>query len=101
MSQIEMTELAAQWPREQFEQWQKEGIIALTTTYTEYLQMRCSQAELARRDRIELYGEDLAEVPIEAPPDLSPEDEAALIEAWAYVAKEREQKAAVSASIAA
>ncbi|MGH9837668.1 MAG: hypothetical protein ACREEM_02665 [Blastocatellia bacterium] len=83
---ITQAELETKWPREQFEQWNREGKISASGSYEEYLEMRWSQVELARLQKIELYGEDLDEVPYEEPPDLTPEDEASLLEAWRYVA---------------
>jgi len=82
-------ELMMKWPREEFEEMKFLGDFAASVTYEQFLDMKMAQAELARQQKIELFGEDLAEVPIEEPPDLTPEDEAALIEAWAQVAAER------------
>lgn len=83
------SELMMKWPREEFEKTRLSGDFAASVTYEQFLDMKMSQIELARRQKIELFGEDLAEVPIEEPPDLTPEDEAALTKAWAQVAAER------------
>lgn len=84
-----IADIMAKWTPDVFAALQSQGYFSSSTTYQEFIEMKIEQAELARRDRIELFGEDLAEVPVEEPPDLTPEDEAALIEAWAQVAAER------------
>jgi hypothetical protein len=77
------------WSLEDFDLAKAEGDFAASVTYEQFLNMKESQAELARQQKIEMFGEDLDEVPYEEPPELTPEDEAALIQAWAEVAKQK------------
>jgi len=98
-----IADVMAKWTREDFATLQSKRHFSDSTTYEEFIQMKFSQAELARQQKIELFGEDLDEVPYEEPPELTPEDEAALIQAWAEVAKERasaEKEASSSAYVA-
>lgn len=97
------TELMAKWPLEDFELAKAEGDFASNVTYDMFLNMKESQIELARQQKIELFGEDLDEVPYEEPPELTPEDEAVLIQVWAEVAKRKaaaEKESASSAHVA-
>ena len=98
-----LTELMAQWPREEFEALQANGALAQTITYEEFLAMKHEQMELARQQRLELFGSEEPPTQVEEPPDLSPADEAALKRAWAAVAAEKaaaEEEARSSARVA-
>ena len=97
------------WTLEDFYCLKSLGFLAASTTYDEFLAMKLEQAELARRQKIELFGEDLDEVPYEEPPDMTPEEEAedaarklaweaALREVRARMAAEQETGAAVRAA---
>jgi hypothetical protein len=91
-----VAEMMKKWTREEFEGFKSRGHFSASTTYKDFIEMKRSQVELARQQKIELYGEDLDEVPYEEPPELTPEDEASLIEAWRYVAAQlATEKAAI------
>lgn len=78
-------ELMQMWPREQFEQWQAQGLSSPDWSYEEYLEMRREQAELKRRE-LERIVCDYGGLPNEQPPELTEEDERFLREAWAELA---------------
>lgn len=92
-------ELMTKWPREQFDVWKSTGFFADTVSYEEYLEMKKSQMELARQQKIELFGEDLDEVPYEEPPELLAAEEASE-RVWGDKKPSAEKKKFSSASAA-
>lgn len=84
-----IADVMTKWTPDDFARLQAKGHFSDSTTYEEFIQMKFSQAELARQQKIEMFGEDLDEVPYEEPPELRPEDEAILLQAWAEVAQQK------------
>lgn len=87
MNQIE---LSKKWTREQFEQWQAQGIFGPTLTYEKYLAFRAEQEKSVAQE-LEALKAYYGDYPNEQPPELSPEDDRILSEVWAELRREREE----------
>lgn len=85
------TELKTKWTEAQFNEWQMQGIIQASVTYTEYLAMRREQEELRAQQLQEILA-DYGTLPNEEPPDMDEEDLAALDRAWQRVAQEKSRE---------
>lgn len=83
-------ELQQEWPREEFEQWKAQGIFGAGATYEEYLAMRREQREqsLQQREALKAY---YGDYPNEQPPELTPEEDQLLSEAWIELRQEQEK----------